>query len=324
MHGPWSATRRFTIRHRHRCSRASKRMHRSACTLLLPPPRCSALGRVSQHRTRRRSGARRFLQHRAGRDGGDRRQIRLRQVRHGAFADATGRAWRRNHHVRRALIPVRCSPRCPSWAQWPERIRRHAFHCSRSSQPRPRQHRRYRCGRAGSRRAAAEAARTEDALSGSVRIVRPHSPARPVDNRTLLAATGRHRRRKHRIRRPRHCATPCRPGAAAAARNANGSEPDLDVVVAPSIILRYPPMNTMQKPFDNPKVRQAIAYAINKDAIAKIAFNGYATPAEGHRARGRGILGEDRSGAVRCRQGEAVARRSRLSERLRNRALVGL
>jgi glutathione transport system substrate-binding protein len=40
-------------------------------------------------------------------------------------------------------------------------------------------------------------------------------------------------------------------------------------------------MNTQQKPFDNPKVRQAIAYAINKDAVAKVAFNGYATPAEG-------------------------------------------
>ena len=56
---------------------------------------------------------------------------------------------------------------------------------------------------------------------------------------------------------------------------------DLDVVSAPSIIMRYLSMNTQQKPFDNPKVRQAIAYAINKDAIAKIAFNGYAEPAEG-------------------------------------------
>jgi glutathione transport system substrate-binding protein len=40
-------------------------------------------------------------------------------------------------------------------------------------------------------------------------------------------------------------------------------------------------MNTQQKPFDNPKVRQAIAYAINKEALAKVAFNGYAAPAEG-------------------------------------------
>jgi glutathione transport system substrate-binding protein len=58
-------------------------------------------------------------------------------------------------------------------------------------------------------------------------------------------------------------------------------KPDLEVVAAPSIVLRYLSMNTQQKPFDNPKVRQAIAYAINKDALAKVAFNGYATPAQG-------------------------------------------
>ena len=59
------------------------------------------------------------------------------------------------------------------------------------------------------------------------------------------------------------------------------AKPELDVVAAPSIVLRYLSMNTQQKPFDNPKVRQAIAYAINKEALAKVAFNGYATPAEG-------------------------------------------
>ena len=59
------------------------------------------------------------------------------------------------------------------------------------------------------------------------------------------------------------------------------AKPELEVVAAPSIVLRYLSMNTQQKPFDNPKVRQAIAYAINKDALAKVAFNGYATPAVG-------------------------------------------
>ena len=59
------------------------------------------------------------------------------------------------------------------------------------------------------------------------------------------------------------------------------TKPELQVIAAPSIILRYLSMNTQQKPFDNPKVRQAIAYAINKDAVAKIAFGGYATPADG-------------------------------------------
>src|SRR3989441_3855167 len=58
-------------------------------------------------------------------------------------------------------------------------------------------------------------------------------------------------------------------------------KPELEVVAAPSIVLRYLSMNTQQKPFDNPKVRQAIAYAINKDALTKVAFNGYATAAEG-------------------------------------------
>jgi glutathione transport system substrate-binding protein len=40
-------------------------------------------------------------------------------------------------------------------------------------------------------------------------------------------------------------------------------------------------MNVQQKPFDNPTVRQAIAYAINKEALAKVAFAGYAVPADG-------------------------------------------
>jgi glutathione transport system substrate-binding protein len=59
------------------------------------------------------------------------------------------------------------------------------------------------------------------------------------------------------------------------------AKPELDVVAAPSIVLRYLSMNVQQKPFDNPKVREAINYAINKDALAKVAFNGYAAPAEG-------------------------------------------
>ena len=49
------------------------------------------------------------------------------------------------------------------------------------------------------------------------------------------------------------------------------AKPDLELVAAPSIVLRYLSMNTLQKPFDNPKVREAIAYAINKEALAKVA-----------------------------------------------------
>ncbi|MFX5705415.1 ABC transporter substrate-binding protein, partial [Acinetobacter baumannii] len=59
------------------------------------------------------------------------------------------------------------------------------------------------------------------------------------------------------------------------------SKSNLDVISAPSIIQRYMSMNTKQKPFDNPKVRDAINYAINKQALVKVAFNGYATPMDG-------------------------------------------
>jgi len=59
------------------------------------------------------------------------------------------------------------------------------------------------------------------------------------------------------------------------------ARPELEVVAAPSIVIRYLSMNTQQKPFDNPKVREAIAYSINKDALAKVAFNGYAFAAPG-------------------------------------------
>ncbi|KHT13392.1 glutathione ABC transporter substrate-binding protein [Pectobacterium carotovorum subsp. carotovorum] len=55
----------------------------------------------------------------------------------------------------------------------------------------------------------------------------------------------------------------------------------LALVASPSILHRYISMNVTQKPFDNPKVRDALNYAINKEALIKVAFSGYATPAEG-------------------------------------------
>ncbi|MCX2959407.1 MAG: ABC transporter substrate-binding protein, partial [Serratia symbiotica] len=57
--------------------------------------------------------------------------------------------------------------------------------------------------------------------------------------------------------------------------------PKLDVMTAPSIQQRYISLNVTQKPFDNLKVRQALNYAINKTALIKVAFSGYAVPAEG-------------------------------------------
>jgi glutathione transport system substrate-binding protein len=52
------------------------------------------------------------------------------------------------------------------------------------------------------------------------------------------------------------------------------------VTAAPSIVHRYISFNTMQKPFDNPKVREAMNYAINKEALVKVVFSGYAIPAK--------------------------------------------
>ncbi|MFJ1301329.1 glutathione ABC transporter substrate-binding protein GsiB [Pseudomonadota bacterium AL_CKDN230030165-1A_HGKHYDSX7] len=48
-----------------------------------------------------------------------------------------------------------------------------------------------------------------------------------------------------------------------------------------SIMARYLSMNTQVKPFNDVRVRQAINYAINKQALAKVAFNGYATVVDG-------------------------------------------
>lgn len=59
------------------------------------------------------------------------------------------------------------------------------------------------------------------------------------------------------------------------------ASPKVDVIERASIIQRYVSLNVMQKPFDNPKVRQALNYAVNKEALAKVAFAGNATPATG-------------------------------------------
>ena len=51
--------------------------------------------------------------------------------------------------------------------------------------------------------------------------------------------------------------------------------------ITPSIILRYVEMNMSKKPFQDKRVREAFNYAINKEALAKVAFSGYAFPSEG-------------------------------------------
>ncbi|HET7581113.1 MAG TPA: glutathione ABC transporter substrate-binding protein [Bacillales bacterium] len=49
----------------------------------------------------------------------------------------------------------------------------------------------------------------------------------------------------------------------------------ITVQAKPSIIVQYLSMNTMKKPFNDPKVRKAINYAINKKAYIKVVNNGF-------------------------------------------------
>jgi peptide/nickel transport system substrate-binding protein len=54
--------------------------------------------------------------------------------------------------------------------------------------------------------------------------------------------------------------------------------PDLNVLVKPSLNLRTYGFNTTREPFDDPRVRRAIALALNRDEIVQIAELGFATP----------------------------------------------
>ncbi len=55
-------------------------------------------------------------------------------------------------------------------------------------------------------------------------------------------------------------------------------DPRIDVVSARSIYARYVAMNNMRKPFDNPKVRLAMNYAVDKNAFLKVVYGGYGVP----------------------------------------------
>ena len=55
----------------------------------------------------------------------------------------------------------------------------------------------------------------------------------------------------------------------------------LRVDVTPSIMLRFVEMNLTKPIFKDVRVREALNYAVNKDAFVKVAFAGFADPAEG-------------------------------------------
>jgi peptide/nickel transport system substrate-binding protein len=57
--------------------------------------------------------------------------------------------------------------------------------------------------------------------------------------------------------------------------------PDLVLLHTPSNDVSYLAFNMMHRPFDDPLVRRAISYAINKEPIVKLAFQGRAVVADG-------------------------------------------
>ena len=52
-------------------------------------------------------------------------------------------------------------------------------------------------------------------------------------------------------------------------------------VEAPGLILMHLFVNTQKKPFDDPKVRWAVEYAVNKEAYAQVVYEGRCAPAIG-------------------------------------------
>lgn len=55
-------------------------------------------------------------------------------------------------------------------------------------------------------------------------------------------------------------------------------DPKLALINDPSIVVRYIAMNVMKKPFNDPRVRQALNHAVDKQLFAKVAYNGFADP----------------------------------------------
>lgn len=56
------------------------------------------------------------------------------------------------------------------------------------------------------------------------------------------------------------------------------ANPNFKVSATPSIYVRYLALNTQTKPFDNPLVRQAMNYAVNKEELLKVVEQGYGLP----------------------------------------------
>ncbi|MGH7212455.1 MAG: glutathione ABC transporter substrate-binding protein [Acetobacteraceae bacterium] len=56
------------------------------------------------------------------------------------------------------------------------------------------------------------------------------------------------------------------------------NNPKLALVNDPSIVVRYVAMNVTKKPYDDPRVRQAMNHAVDKKAFIRVVYSGFATP----------------------------------------------
>ncbi len=85
-----------------------------------------------------------------------------------------------------------------------------------------------------------------------------------------------------------------------------------------TFIINTNPHKTTHRELLNPKVREAIEYATDRNQIIKTAWLGLAQPGQhDHRARRRLLARPERQGAaVRHREGEPVARRGRVQARV--------
>ncbi len=57
------------------------------------------------------------------------------------------------------------------------------------------------------------------------------------------------------------------------------AHPDVVVARRPQSTLCYLAMNTQKAPFDDPRVRRAVAHALHKEGLIRLAYRGYAEPA---------------------------------------------
>jgi glutathione transport system substrate-binding protein len=67
------------------------------------------------------------------------------------------------------------------------------------------------------------------------------------------------------------------------------NSPTITVFDEPSILIRYVALNNLRKPYDDLRVRQALNYAVDKQAFIKVVFSGHADPMDSPMPQGLGF-----------------------------------